>query len=256
MVAAALRAAESGEAGQVYLVRSTAHRRSESGGYLFGDHLFFLQKMTIFDKIAKYRVVPVITIESADKAVPLADALIAGGLPVAEITFRTAAAATVIRRLSEERPQLLVGAGTILTQENLLAAQAAGAAFGVAPGLNPAIVQAARDAGFPFVPGVCTPTDVEAALAMGCKHLKFFPAGAMGGVNFLNAITAPYAHTGVRFMPTGGVNASTLAEYLRIPSVLACGGTWIASKDDIAQDRWILIADRCKEVCEIVEGLS
>ena len=202
--------------------------------------------------LAACRVVPVITIDSPESALPLADALLEGGLPVAEITFRTAAAAEVIRRLAEKRPELLVGAGTILTHENIEAARAAGAKFGVAPGFNPDIIEIAEECDWPFIPGVCTPSEIEAALAMDCKLLKFFPAGAMGGTRLLKAIAAPYAHTGVRFLPTGGVTADNLAEYLAIPGVLACGGTWIASRDDIKSGNWPLIVDRCRQVAEIV----
>ncbi len=202
----------------------------------------------IFKQVSTLKVIPVIAIDSAADAIPLADALLSGGLPVAEITFRTPAAADVIRAMASNRPGVLVGAGTILTLDNLKAAIDAGARFGVAPGFNPKIVEAARKADFPFVPGVCTPSEIELALDAGCKLLKFFPAGAMGGVTLLKALLAPYAHTGVKFMPTGGVNPSNLAEYLAIPAVAACGGTWIASKDDIAEKRWDLIASRCQAV--------
>ena len=203
--------------------------------------------MTIFDQIARFRVVPVIAIESPDAALLLADALIEGGLPIAEITFRTEAAAVVIRKMTQERPALLVGAGTILTLDNLKSAIDSGAKFGVAPGFNPKIVEAAQKAGFPFVPGVCTPTEVEAALSSGCKVLKFFPAGAIGGMTMLKALLAPYGHTGVQFMPTGGVSPKNLGEYLATKGVIACGGTWIATKEDIAEGRWEQIAARCRD---------
>ena len=203
--------------------------------------------MSVYEQIATLKVVPVIAIESPDAALSLADALIEGGLPIAEITFRTQAAAAVIRKMSDERPSLLVGAGTILTLDNLKAAVDAGAKFGVAPGFNPKTVEAAQKRNFPFVPGVCTPTDVEAALACGCKILKFFPAGAMGGLDMLKSLIAPYGHTGVQFMPTGGVSPANLGEYLATKGVIACGGTWIATKDDIAGGTWDLIAARCRE---------
>lgn len=202
--------------------------------------------------IARYRVVPVIAIESVEAALPLADALLAGGLPLAEITFRTAAAADVIGRLASERPDLLVGAGTVLSVENLEAAKKCGAEFAVAPGLNPAVVTRAQEIGLPFVPGVCTPTDIEAAMSLGCKTLKFFPAGALGGPAMLKALAGPYAHTGIKFMPTGGVNAENLESYLALKVVAAVGGTWIAKKDDIAEGKWDEIKERCKVVAEIV----
>ncbi|MCL2004774.1 MAG: bifunctional 4-hydroxy-2-oxoglutarate aldolase/2-dehydro-3-deoxy-phosphogluconate aldolase [Planctomycetaceae bacterium] len=211
--------------------------------------------MSVFEQIAKFKVVPVIAIESPDAALSLADALLAGTLPIAEITFRTEAAAAVIRKMTQERPNLLVGAGTILTPDNLKAAVDSGAAFGVAPGCNPKIIEAAQKMNFPFVPGVCTPSDVEAALSNGCKILKFFPAGAMGGLTMLKALIAPYGNTGVQFMPTGGVSPDNLNEYLSTKGVIACGGTWIATKDDIASGKWELIASRCREVATLVSKL-
>ena len=211
--------------------------------------------MTIFDQIARFKVVPVIAIEAPDAALSLADALLEGGLPIAEITFRTEAAAAVIRKMTQERSDLFVGAGTILTLDNLKAAVDAGAKFGVAPGFNPNIVKAAQQMGFPFVPGVCTPSDVEAALSNGCKVLKFFPAGAMGGLTLLKSLIAPYGHTGVQFMPTGGVSPANLSEYLSTKGVVACGGTWIATKEEIAENKWELIASRCREVTSLVGSL-
>ena len=208
--------------------------------------------MTVYEQIANLKIVPVTAMESSDAALSLADALIEGGLPIAEITFRTEAAAAVIRKISDERPGLLVGAGTILTLDNLKAAVDSGAKFGVAPGLNPKIVEEAQRMNFPFVPGVCTPSDVEAALSSGCKILKFFPAGAMGGLDMLKSLIAPYGHTGVQFMPTGGVSPANLGEYLATQGVIACGGTWIATKDDIACGKWDLIATRCREVVSLI----
>jgi len=204
--------------------------------------------MSVFDQIAKFKVVPVIAIESSDAALLLSDALIEGGLPIAEITFRTEAAASVIRKMSQERPNLFVGAGTIVTLDNLKAAIDSGAAFGVAPGCNPKIIEAAHKENFPFVPGVCTPSDVEVALANRCKVLKFFPAGVMGGLTMLKSLIAPYGHMGVQFMPTGGVSPENLREYLTTKGVIACGGTWVATKEDISEAKWERIISRCREI--------
>jgi len=184
--------------------------------------------------------------------IPLADALIEGGLPVVEITFRTAAAAEVIAKMTQERPQLIVGAGTVLTQANVLAAKKSGAAFAVAPGLNPITVQVAEVTGLPFIPGVATPSDIEAGLELGCKLLKFFPAEANGGVGMIEALSAPYKHTGLRFMPTGGVNPANLESYLKIDTVAAVGGTWIAKKEDLANGNWAEVRNRCKAAVEMV----
>jgi 2-dehydro-3-deoxyphosphogluconate aldolase / (4S)-4-hydroxy-2-oxoglutarate aldolase len=206
----------------------------------------------VFQTIARCGVVPVIAIDSAEAAIPLADALLEGGLPLAEITFRTAAAADVMEKISLHRPELLVGAGTVLTQANLEAAKAAGASFAVAPGLNPETVQRAALLKLPFVPGICTPSEIERALALGCHVLKFFPAEQSGGVEMLKALSAPYGHAGVCFMPTGGVNPNNLESYLAIGAVAAVGGTWIARKEDLAGGCWHEIRDRCKKAVEIV----
>jgi 2-dehydro-3-deoxyphosphogluconate aldolase / (4S)-4-hydroxy-2-oxoglutarate aldolase len=212
----------------------------------------FMTPASIWDRIGRCGVVPVIAMEHAQAALPLADALLGGGLAVVEITFRTPAAAEVIRALSQERPQLLVGAGTVLTPANLEAAKASGAAFAVAPGLNPRIVAQAQDMDLPFVPGVATPSDIEAGLSLGCKTLKFFPAEALGGVPMLEALSAPYQHTGVRFMPTGGVNPGNLETWLKLSSVVAVGGTWIARSEDLAAGRWEGIRQRCQAAGEII----
>ena len=207
---------------------------------------------TILKKIAQAGIVPVIAIENVEAALPLADALLEGGLPVIEVTFRTSAAADVIRKISEERPEMLIGAGTVLTTANLEAAKASGAAFAVAPGLNPQIVRQAQGIGLPFVPGIATPSDIELALSIGCKLLKFFPAGAFGGVATVEALSGPYKHTGVKFMPTGGVSPSNLEAYLKINTVVAVGGTWIAKKDDLVAGKWDDITNRCKAALEVV----
>ncbi len=164
-------------------------------------------------------MVPIIAIDNVEAALPLANALLQGGLPVVEITFRTAVAAEVIRTLAHECPGLVIGAGTVLTPANLESAKNSGAAFAVAPGLNPDIVKRAQQLGLPFVPGVATPTDIETGLALGCKLLKFFPAQALGGVAMLEALSAPYTHTGLRFMPTGGLNLGNLESYLKLETV-------------------------------------
>ena len=195
---------------------------------------------------------PVIVLDSADAAIPLADALMDGGLPLIEITFRTPAAAEAIRRLRQERPEILVGAGTVVTAENLHGAQASGARFAIAPGFNPQQVERAKQCGLPFVPGVCTPSETEQALALGCSVLKFSPAEVSGGTAMLNAMASTYAHLGVRFVPTGGVNMSNLAAYLALDIVAAVGGTWLATKKDIAEGKWQQITDRCKEAVEVV----
>jgi 2-dehydro-3-deoxyphosphogluconate aldolase/(4S)-4-hydroxy-2-oxoglutarate aldolase len=178
------------------------------------------------ERLREMRIVPVITIEHAEDAVPLADALTAGGLPCAEITFRTAAGAEALRRIAAEKPDMLVGAGTVLTTQQAEEARSAGAKFVVTPGFNPAVVDFCQEHDLPIYPGICTPTELDMALAKGLNTVKFFPAEPMGGLPFLKAIAAPY-HM-VHFIPTGGVNTKNLADYLGFKNVLACGGTWMA----------------------------
>ncbi|MFP4381641.1 MAG: bifunctional 4-hydroxy-2-oxoglutarate aldolase/2-dehydro-3-deoxy-phosphogluconate aldolase [Candidatus Sumerlaeia bacterium] len=192
----------------------------------------------ILEKIEKGRIIPVIALENAQDAAPLCEALQDGGLQVAEITFRTKAAPEAIRIVAKEFPDFALGAGTVTTLEEVEAAKEAGAQFAVAPGLNPKIVDRAKEMGLPFFPGVCTPSEVEAALDRDCKILKFFPAGAMGGLSMIKALYGPYKHRGVRFIPTGGITAANAVDYLANEAVLAVGGSWIVDKKLLAARDW------------------
>ena len=202
--------------------------------------------MAIFETLSEFGVVPVIAIDRAEDALPLADALIEGGLPVAEITFRTAAAPDAIAAIAKDRPAVHLGAGTVLTAAQVDAAKSAGARFALSPGLDVEVLARANAVGLPFAPGIMTPTDLQAALKAGCGMVKFFPAMAAGGPAMLKNIAAPYAHTGVGFNPTGGVNLDNLGDWLAIPQVRAVGGTWIAKKDDIAAGNWDKIAENAR----------
>lgn len=206
----------------------------------------------IYEKIGELKVIPVITIEDPSKALALADALIQGGLPVAEITFRTSAAAEVMRIISRERPGFLVGAGTILTTDDLKRAAGCGATFGVSPGFKEKIALAARDMGFPFSPGIMTPSELEAAIDMNITVLKFFPAEAAGGSVMLRSIAAPFAHLGIRYIPTGGITPAKVREYLEIPQVIAVGGSWIATKEDITTGNWEKVKNNCLEIRKLI----
>ncbi len=210
---------------------------------------------SVFDEVARFGIIPVIAMDDVQAAVPLADALLEGGLPVVEITFRSAAAAAVLEKLSTERPQLLLGAGTVLSEDIARAAKNSGARFAVAPGVNPRVVACAQSVGLGFAPGVATPTDVETAHNLGCSVLKFFPSEALGGVNYLKAMSAPFGHLNLRFVPTGGINEENLATYLSQSNVPAVGGTWIAQKADIAAGRWNLIRERCAKAVAAVRAL-
>ena len=187
--------------------------------------------MKVFEYIEKEKIVPVIKLEREDDALPLAEALLQGGISVAEITFRTDAAARAIKTVRRERPKMLVGAGTVLTMDQLSEAIDAGAQFVVAPGFNPRIVEACLSQGVPMIPGVNTPSHIEAAMDMGLEIVKFFPAELSGGISMLKTLASVYP---VRFMPTGGITESNLIEYLALPNVIACGGSWLAASDLIA----------------------
>ena len=182
----------------------------------------------------------------------MCEALQAGGLQVAEITFRTKAAPEAIRLASEAFPDFLIGAGTVTRIEELEQAQDVGAQFAVAPGVNPIILEHAQHIGLDFFPGVCTPSDVEAALQCGVNFLKFFPAEAAGGLKMLSALYGPYAHRVEGFMPTGGVNLGNLNDYLAHPAVACVGGTWIVPKNLLAEGNWDEIERLTREAVELI----
>ncbi len=194
--------------------------------------------MTIQERIQIAGVIPVIAIDRAEDIIPLCDALGNGGLPVAEITFRTEAGREALRSARRSFPDFLLGAGTVTRIEELEAAAEAGADFAVAPGTNPRIVERAAQLGLPFFPGVCTPTDIELALSLGAKTLKFFPAEAAGGLPMIKALYAPYKHLGISFVPTGGIRAGNLGDYLSTPGVTAVGGTWLATPQLLKERRF------------------
>jgi 2-dehydro-3-deoxyphosphogluconate aldolase/(4S)-4-hydroxy-2-oxoglutarate aldolase len=209
--------------------------------------------MTVLPRLGDLGIVPVVEIPSVDRAVPLGRALLAAGLPCAEITFRTAAAADAIRALRDACPDLIVGAGTILTVDQADAAVAAGATFLVAPGFNPRVVDHARGRDVPMVPGVCTPSEIEGALASHVEFMKFFPAEVAGGVAFLKAVAPVYPT--VRFVPTGGIGPSNLADYLVLPNVLACGGSWMVKKDLIAAGDFVGIERLATEAVRLARSV-
>lgn len=183
----------------------------------------------ILKQVQKIGIVPVVVLDDAKDAVPLAKALIDGGLPCAEVTFRTAAAEAAIRLMAETYPEMLVGAGTVLTIENVKKAVAAGAKFIVSPGLNPKVVKYCVENDIPITPGTSNPSDVETAIELGLEVVKFFPAEASGGLKMIKAMAAPYHQ--MMFMPTGGINAANINEYLAYDKILACGGSWMVKGD-------------------------
>ncbi len=201
----------------------------------------------MLNELTKRPIIPVIAIEDADDAVPLAEALLAGGMDVIEVTFRTAAAADAIRRIAVAFPEMLLGAGTILTTEQAQTALDAGIKFALAPGLNQEIVNFFRSAGVLFIPGVMTPSEIEQGLALGCQLQKFFPAGPAGGVKMLQALAGPYSGQGLQFCPTGGVNLDNMNDYLALPMVSNIGGSWLATRQQIADKQWDVITTQVKD---------
>ena len=208
--------------------------------------------MDMVETLGKAGVIPVIVIEKEEQAVPLAKALVKGGLPVLEVTFRTKAAAAAIAAIRKEVPEAIVGAGTVLTVEMLKAAKQAGAVFGVAPGFDPAIIAEAKAQDFPFCPGIATASELSQALTAGCKMVKFFPAEAAGGVKMIKNLLGAFRFTGVKFMPTGGVNLSNVGDYLAVPEIVCCGGTWIVPKDALAAGDYATIEKLAAEAAAIV----
>ncbi|MBY7817619.1 bifunctional 4-hydroxy-2-oxoglutarate aldolase/2-dehydro-3-deoxy-phosphogluconate aldolase [Vibrio fluvialis] len=201
--------------------------------------------MTLEQRLQQIKIVPVIAINDAAHAVPLAKVLVENGLPCAEVTFRTDAAQASIRLMRDAYPELLIGAGTVLTTQQVDQAISAGADFIVSPGLNPTTVKYCQQRGIAIVPGVNNPSLVEQAIELGLKTLKFFPAEPSGGVAMLKALSAVYP---VQFMPTGGVNPRNVADYLAIPSVVACGGTWMVPSDLMDSGNWDEIARLVREL--------
>ncbi|EGQ9393428.1 2-dehydro-3-deoxyphosphogluconate aldolase [Vibrio cholerae] len=205
---------------------------------------------SIKQQLKALKVIPVIAIDNAEDIIPLGKVLVENGLPAAEITFRSEAAVEAIRLLRQAQPDMLIGAGTVLNREQAIAAKEAGATFIVSPGFNPNTVKACQEIGIDIVPGVNNPSTVEAALEMGLTILKFFPAEASGGINMVKSLLAPY--TNIELMPTGGISPANIQDYLAIPRVLACGGTWMVDKKLIEAGNWEELARLTREAVALV----
>lgn len=206
----------------------------------------------VLEEFQKIGIIPVVVLNDAKDAKPLAEALMKGGLPCAEVTFRTDAAEESIRIMSESYPELLVGAGTVLTTEQVDRAVAAGAKFIVSPGLNPEVVKYCQEKNVPVCPGVLTPGEIEKALSLGLDVVKFFPAEPAGGLNMIKAMCAAY--TKLKVMPTGGINPENVVSYLKCDKILACGGSWMVKGNLIAEGKFDEIEKLCKEAAEIVKA--
>ena len=208
----------------------------------------------ILEQLGTYGIVPVVVLQDAAKAEPLAEALCKGGLACAEVTFRTDAAEESIRIMSEKFPEMLVGAGTVLTIEQADRAVKAGAKFIVSPGLNPEVVKWCQAHEVPVIPGIVTPTEMEQAIGLGLTMVKFFPAEPAGGINMIKAMAAPY--TNMKFMPTGGINASNLKSYLDFPKIIACGGSWMVKGDLVAAGKFDEIEKLTREAVQSMLGFE
>ena len=208
---------------------------------------------TLEERFYDYAVVPVVVLNDADDAIPLADALIKGGLPCAEVTFRTDAAEESIRRICESFPDMLVGAGTVLTTEQVERAHKAGAKFIVSPGFDPEIIDCCISIGLPVLPGCITPSEIAQAVKRGLKVVKFFPAEQSGGVAMIKAMAAPYSM--VKFMPTGGISTKNLADYLSCDKILCCGGSWMVKEDLIKSGSFDKITDMTREATALASSI-
>lgn len=209
----------------------------------------------VFGKLQKSAIVAVLILDRVEDGVPLAEALLEGGVDAMELTLRTPAALGALKEITARVPAMLAGIGTILTTDQVREVVDAGAAFGVAPGMNPRVVEAALAAGLPFAPGICTPSDIERALEFDRKVLKFFPAEPSGGLKYLEAIAAPYAHLGLKYIPLGGVNPANCHAWLAHSLVGGIGGSWLAPKPLIAAGNWRAIRDAAAQATAIRDGI-
>jgi 2-dehydro-3-deoxyphosphogluconate aldolase/(4S)-4-hydroxy-2-oxoglutarate aldolase len=207
----------------------------------------------VYERIGRCGLVATLTVDNAQRAVALARALLAGGMDVMELTLRTDAAFDALAAVKREVPEMLAGVGTVLQVEQIERIADIGADFAVSPGTNPRVIEHAARLGIPFAPGVCTPSDIERAVELGCRVLKFFPAEPCGGISYLKSLAAPYAHLGLRYVPLGGLNAENLGSYLSSELVLAAGGSWIAPRDAISAGDWEGIAASVREAVRLIE---
>ncbi|HOK04712.1 MAG TPA: bifunctional 4-hydroxy-2-oxoglutarate aldolase/2-dehydro-3-deoxy-phosphogluconate aldolase [Victivallales bacterium] len=200
----------------------------------------------VVEFLFKYRIVPVLILPDIERGLKVCEILLENSLPVAEITFRTSVAASIIKEVSKRFPEILLGAGTILNVDDLKVAVDAGAKFAVSPGTNPKILAESVNLEMPFFPGISTPSDIERALEFNCKIFKFFPAEPLGGLKMLNSIAAPYRHLGVKFIPLGGINLQNMQEYLKSQDVIAIGGSWLLEKDILENENWARFSENIK----------
>lgn len=207
--------------------------------------------MSIKESLKTHRLVPVAVLENTDQALRLAETLQEAGLPLLEITLRTPGAEEALKAVAKEFPDILLGAGTVLSSDQLKRVKDYGASFAISPGVNPKVVETAFEIGIPMTPGVVTPTEVELAMSLGCRELKFFPAEAVGGVKLLKALIGPYGHCGLGFVPTGGITPANALDYLALKQVLAVGGSWFVGAEDVRNGNW----DKLRQDIQVAVGL-
>lgn len=207
------------------------------------------------NKMYQSGVIAVLVIDDVKDAVPLAHALLEGGVDIMELTLRTPAAVDALKEIKNNVPEMVVGIGTVLTPDQVKQINTRGAAFGVAPGLNPQVVKTAQEEGLPFSPGIVTPSDIECAIELGCNVLKYFPAEPAGGLAYLKSMANPYAHLGLKYVPLGGLNQDNFTAYLEFPSILAVGGSWIAKRDVIQKNNWKTIMENARQASQVVKSL-
>ena len=205
-------------------------------------------------QLSNSRVVAGFSIENVEDAIPIAKALLAGGIDAIELTLRTDCGLVAVERIAEAVPEIILGVGTILTPLQADQIKEAGAHFGVSPGMNPNVIKKAEEINLPFAPGIATPSELEAAIALGCRFVKFFPAEASGGINYLKSISAPYKHLGVQYFPLGGLNTENMNHYLDLENVIAIGGSWIVNSSFIEAKDWSGLTKRAAEVRNVVEN--
>lgn len=210
----------------------------------------------IIEKLRSSRVIAVIVIDELENAVPLAESIISGGVDLIELTLRTPIAMKAATMIIKSVPSITVGLGTVLTTDQVKMARDAGVEFAVSPGCNPRIIEAAQKYGLPFAPGISTPTDIEVAVSLGCRNLKYFPAATLGGMDHLKSMAAPYGFLGLQFIPLGGVNLQNAESYLRSPLISAIGGSWIAKRELIQEKQWTTITQNAQTIRNLIENIK
>ena len=208
----------------------------------------------LLDKITKSKIVAGFSVQNLDDAIPIAKSLMEGGINVIELTLRTKNSLKAVEMIAKSVQDMVIGVGTILTTDQLLQVKDNGAHFGVSPGLNKRVLQYAEEIDFSFAPGIATPSDLDCAIDMGYRFVKFFPAEGMGGVNYLKSISAPFSHLDVKYFPLGGINSNNMNEYLNIDNVIAIGGSWIVKDQLVLNKQWKEITNRALEVRNIINN--